>query len=251
MNLRAVFPQRQLLFASILASAALAATHLRADFYITQDGQRHEAKILGATGTSLQVSIPTGQLGVPLATVKGVEMPVPPEFAAAQKLVASKEYQKALGVARSLSEKFKGLPADWAQQVAGMVADLFLTTGDFDKAESAFKDFQKLYPGAGSLQAEVGMARVALSKEQFDEARQKLEPIAEAALKEKFPSKANGVAYSQAFLAIGQIKEKEGDKVAALESYLRTVALFGHDSASVALAQERADKLIAEKIVTP
>jgi hypothetical protein len=61
----------------------------------------------------------------------------------------------------------------------------------------------------------------------------------------------NAAAYSHVFLALGQIKEKEGDKSAALENYLRTVALFAEDPGAVAAAQELADKLIAENVVTP
>ena len=95
------------------------------------------------------------------------------------------------------------------------------------------------------------MARIALSKNNVDEAKKKLEPIAASALVDKAPSSLNAAAYSHVFLALGQIKEKEGDKSGALESYLRTVALFAEDSGAVASAQELADKLIEQNVVTP
>ncbi len=254
MKLRAVFPHRQLLFGFLFCAAGLcglAGRQASADVYYTRDGQPHEAKILGCTGTTLQVVIAAGQMGVPLATVVKVDMPPPPEFAAVQKLASARDYAKLLGPVRVLAEKFKGLPTEWAQRASAMHAEALLNTGDLEKAEAAYKDYQKFYPGAGSLQSEVGMARIALSKNNVDEAKKKLEPIAASALVDKAPSSLNAAAYSHVFLALGQIKEKEGDKSGALESYLRTVALFAEDSGAVASAQELADKLIEQNVVTP
>lgn len=254
MKLRSVFPQRQLLFGFLACVAGLwvgAGRVAEADVYYTRDGQPHEAKILGCTGTSLQVVIAAGQLGVPMATVTRVDMAAPAEYGAVQKLAAARDYAKLLGAVRGIVEKFKGLPTEWAQRSAALYAEALLNTGELEKAESVYKDNQKFYPGSGSLQAEVGMARIALSKNDLETAKRKLEPIAEAALAEKTPSPVHGAAYSHAFLALGQIREKEGDKTGALENYLRTVALFAEDAGAVASAQERADKLIAEKVVTP
>ena len=67
-----------------------------------------------------------------------------------------------------------------------MLGDLYVALNEVPKAEVAYKEFQRLYPGGGSLQADVGMARIAASKKDFATARQKLEPITVAqALKEK------------------------------------------------------------------
>jgi hypothetical protein len=95
------------------------------------------------------------------------------------------------------------------------------------------------------------MARVAVFNKKHEAVKPRLEAIAEAALKEKAVSVANGLAYSQAFLALGEIKENEGDLSGALADYLRTVAVFYHDSSAVSAAQERANTLISRKVTVP
>ena len=127
-----------------------------------------------------------------------------------------------------------------------MLGELYIITNDIPKAEAAYADFKLLYPTAGSLQSEVGLSRIAVAKQDFETAKQKLEPITEVALKEKTTSATvTEVAYSQAFLVSGQVKEAAGDLQGALEDYLRTVTLFYYDRIAVASAQERADALRA------
>lgn len=251
MNLRASFPRLQLLFLLGVIAYTTLESSAPGDVVTTMDGRRTELKILGVNGPMLQVQVPAGTVGIPLASIKEVQMVVPPEFAAANRHFAAKEYSKALAIIKALTDKFKGVPVDWAQQATGMLGDLYITNNDLPKAEAAYKDFQRLYPGIGSTQAEVGMARVAISKNELAAAKQKLQPIADAALKEKFVPRANAFAYSQTFLALGQIKEKEGDLPGALEDYLRTITLFYHDPSAVSLAQERVDDLSARKITVP
>jgi len=223
-----------------------------ADVLVMSDGRRLEGRVLGVQGSTVQLQTQAGTIGWPLANVREVQMPVPPELGQAQQAFAAKDYNKALTLARALSDKFKGLPTDWAQLATGMLGDIYVATADLAKAEAAYKEFQRLYPGGGSLQAEVGMARIAASKKDFATAKQKLEPVAEKAVKEKNVSRAhpNAIAYSQTFLVLGQVKESEGKHAEALEDYLRTVAIFFHDPSAVTAAQERADALRKEHKVT-
>ena len=51
--------------------------------------------------------------------------------------------------------------------------------------------------------------------------------------------------------ALGEIKENEGDLSGALADYLRTVAVFYHDSSAVSAAQERANALLSRKVTVP
>jgi tetratricopeptide (TPR) repeat protein len=179
-------------------------------------------------------------------------MPPPPELAQAQSAFAAKDYKRALALATQVADKFKGMPTDWAQLATGMTGDIHVAMNDLAKAEAAYKEFQRLYPGGGSVQADVGIARIAASKKDFATARQKLEPIAAQALKEKIVPRNNAFAFSQAFLVLGQVKEAEGNATGALEDYLRTVTIFHHDPAAVSAAQERAAALRKEqKVAVP
>ena len=57
----------------------------------------------------------------------------------------------------------------------------------------------------------MGLSRLAVAKKDFETAKQKITPITEQAIKEKTPAPANAMAYSQAFLVSGQVKEAEGN----------------------------------------
>jgi tetratricopeptide (TPR) repeat protein len=252
MKLRFRFAAQQLLFLGISAAVAGFCGEALGDVVTTIDNRRQEVKVVGVNGTNLQVQIGAGTLGIPLASIKEVQMPPPPELAQAQQAFAGKQYRRALTLASGVVEKFRGIPADWAQLATAMIGDIYVAMNDLPKAEAAYKEFQRLYPGAGSLQADVGIARIAVSKKDFATAKQKLEPIATEALKEQNIPRGKALAYSQTFFILGEVKEAEGNPVGALEDYLRTVTIFHHDPASVAAAQERADALRKDRnVVVP
>ncbi len=226
----------------MLVSVALGQT----DAVITmKDGSQKQMKVFGVTGTSLEVATPDGKgkLGLPLAQIKDVRMAPPPEIAQADQLHRQKNYDGALAVLQKVIARYRGLPSIWAQQAVATIGSLHLAKGDIPAAEKAFIDYQTMYPGQGSMQTDVGLSLVAIARKDYAAAKTKLEPIAEAALKEKNVSQANALAYSATFLGLGQIEEAEGNNSEALEQYLRTVTLFFHDRAAAALALERADAL--------
>jgi tetratricopeptide (TPR) repeat protein len=244
------FARQQFLFLAGCAAVFGASPNVRADVITTLDNRRQEVKVIGVSGTNLQVQVPSGMMAIPMASIREVQMAPPPELAQAQQAFAAKDYKRALLFASQVNEKYKGMPAEWAQLAAGMLGDLYVALNDLPKAEAAYRDFQRMYPGGGSVQADVGIARIAVSKKDFATAKQKLEPIAAQALKEKNVPRTHAFAYSQAFLVLGQVKESEGNAPGALEDYLRTVTIFHHDPAAVSAAQERADALRREHKVT-
>ena len=245
MNLRRCFPFHQLLFLLVffvfVASRAPAQEKI-----VTKDGRMQDVKILGVSGANVQVQVGAGTIGMPLVSIAQITMAPPADFTLAMAAYQAKNYAKAQVSMLAVVNKYKGLPVDWAQQATMMVGDIYVSLNDLPKAEAAYKEFQRVYPGQGSAQADVGMARIAVAKKDFAAAKTKLEPIAEKALKEKnVPADEAGI-YSQAFYLLGQIKESEGDFSGALEDYLRTVTLFHQDRIAVGAAQERADALRKE-----
>lgn len=242
MKLRFPFLSRQLLFVCVAASGLLLSEAAQAqDVIIKQDGSQTQTKVLGVSGTSVQIQVGQGVLGLPLATIKEVRMAAPPEYNAALKAFETQDYKKAQATLQALVGKFKGLPTSWAQQATAMLGDVQVELGNLANAEAAYKDFQKLYPG--SPLADIGIAAVAVNKKDFATAKEKLEPLTSKALQEKNVNNAMALAYSKAFYLLGQAKEADGNIQGALEDYLRTVTLFYHDRASVSLAQQKADAL--------
>ena len=208
-------------------------------------------KIVGVAGSSLQIQIGAGTIGLPLSAVASVAMAVPPEFTAGKAAYDTQDYAKAMDPIKSVAGRFKGLPTEWAQQAAGMLGDIYVALGKLPEAEAAYQDFQKTYGGGtSSTQTDVGLARIAVSKKEFDKAKEKLTPIVTKALTERRPAPDVAAAYSQAFFLMGQIDEAAQDYPAALENYLRTVTVFAADRAAVTGAKERADALRKEHQTT-
>jgi len=230
--------------AFLLSGAAFAQTDAE---LVLRNDEVQRVKVFGVSSSGLQLDIATpdgkGRFSRPLAQIKEVRMAAPAELNQALTQYQEKKYDAAIAALRALLTKYRGMPASWVQQASATLGSVYLAKGDLAGAEAAFRDFQKLYPGQGSLQSDVGMALVAVAKKDFASARPKLEAVAEKALKEKNVNAGTALAYSATFLGLGQIQEAEGNPSEALEHYLRTVTLFYHDRAAAALAQERADAL--------
>ena len=247
MKLRFSSHFQQLLSAAACASLLVCAASAQ-DVVIETSGAQRQVKVVGvsASGQSLEFLVGEGKLGLALSAIKEVRMTPPPELAQGFLAYQAKDYAKALALFKSVTDRFRGMPAGWAQQASGMLVDIDLALNDAAKAEADYAAFAKAYPAGGGTQAEVLAARIAASKKNFDLAKQKLGPITDAALKEKTVAPANALAFSQAFLVSGQVKEAQGNLAGALEDYLRTVTLFYHDRSAVTVAQERADALRAQ-----
>ncbi len=251
MKLRRSFSSHQLLFAAGFAAALGLSTPVSLfaqDKLVLRDGRTQQGKIVGYSNGNVQIQVGAGTIGIPAATVTSVVMAAPSEWTAAQAAYARKDYAKALEGTRAVTAKFKGLNTDWARQATGLLGDLYVALNKLPEAEAAYTDYQKLYGAAGgSLQSEVGLARIAVSKKDFDAARSKLEPVVSKALEEKAPpAPATAAIYGQALYLMGTVQEAQGQKKDALENYLLTVTLFYQDAAATAAAQQRADALRAE-----
>ncbi len=206
-------------------------------------------KVVGVSSAGIQFQTQAGTITYPLVSVESVQMAAPLEVSAAEGAFVKKDYKRSLELAKAVSDKYQGLPTDWAQRMSALVGDLYVVMNDLEKAEAAYDAFEKSYPNASGLQADVGRARVAAAKGDFGQARKKLEPIIEQALKDKNVPFANRIPYSGAFYMMGQVRESEKDYAGALEDYLRTVTIFYHDPTALAAAQDRADALRTEKKV--
>jgi len=237
----AYFQQLLIIGGSLFLLASHALAQIDADIVVKGEGMR--VKVVGVSGTALVVRTENGDRPIPLADVTRVTMAAPAELAQGQQAFQAKDYAKALGFVKGVADRFRGLPTPWAQQAAAMLVEVHLALGDTGRAEVEYGNFTKAYPTGGSTAGEVIGARIAIAKKNLPLAKQKLTPITEAALKDKTLGGANALAYSQAFLASGQLKEAESNFGGALEDYLRSVTIFYHDRAAAAQAQERADAL--------
>lgn len=206
-----------------------------------------QGTVLGASAAGVQIQIGTQVITLAPSMFESFQMAPPPAYAEGVKSYTARDFGKALAQIESVVVKYKGLPTDWAQYATGLLGQIYVDMNQLPKAEAAFQEFKKLYSAAGPAPgAEVGMARIDLAKKDYSAAKAKLDPIMAEALHEKSAPPGKALAYSQAFLVSGQIKEAEQNPQGALEDYLRTVTIFYHDRAAVAQAQEKADALRAK-----
>lgn len=214
------------------------------------DGLPREGIILGVKPDAIRIRIGPAETSIPMANVASVTMAAPKEYTDALALWKAGDAAKTLPVLAPLVEKYNGLPTGWAERQSALLGEVYLAAGQLDKAEAAFADFQKLYPGAGTS-ADVSLARLAIAKKDFDGARVKLVPIVEAAKAAKFPDSAAAATYGQALFLLGQVQESSAENAEALENYLLAVTLFHEDEAAAAKAAERAEALKAKKVIVP
>jgi len=246
MTLRAPAEVRQMIFAIVAILVFAASARAQHSLKMQGNPQVMTGTILSSDGRLIQFQTPAGTVGYPIAKVESVTMPAPAELTVAQQAFQAKDFEKALQTAKGVADKYKGLPAEWARLASSMVASIYGNLGQTDKAEAAWNDFERSYPGAGGLQAKVGRAQIAAAKKDFLSAKDSLAPIVEEALKQKNVPRENAFAYSQAFYVMGLVNEHEGKLSDALENYLRTVTIFFHDPSARAAAQDRADALRAK-----
>ena len=253
MKLRSTFPYQQLLFLAFGGLSSIgnfAHGQTQAAFLKMKAGDPKQGVItqVSASGVAVQMST-GGSITIPLAQIESVQVAPPPEYNLAMQAIAQKDIAKAVNAINAVVGKYKGLPADWAQQATALAGFLALQNGETGKAESAFAELKKFYPAA--VEGRIGTAAIAASKKDFATAKTLIAPIVEDALKQKDVPLASRFAYSRAIFISGQVKESEKDLPGALEDYLRTTTIFYHDASAVAAAQERADALRKNKIAVP
>jgi tetratricopeptide (TPR) repeat protein len=219
------------------------------DFVTQKDGQRREGEILGIAGDKLKIKVGPAETSIPMDQVGSVTKAPPKEYEDALKAWQDGNASKTLGSLKPVVEAYRGLPTEWAQRAAALLGDVYLSLGQIPAAEAAFVEFTKSYPNATSL-ADIGLARLAVSKKDFETAKSQLGPIIAEAGKVVAAPAEKSAAYGQAFYLMGIVHESEGAYSEALRDYLRTVTLFHDDKAVVAKAQERADFLVKEKQVS-
>jgi tetratricopeptide (TPR) repeat protein len=244
MNLRRCFVPLQLLFLLAAALNTIGVPSALSQESITlRNGQVEQVHILGITPEGLKVQIGDAMMVQPFANLAQVTMSPPPEYTAAEAAYSSGQFRQALDLDNTVLATYRGLPTDWARQAMLMQGDIYMALGQVQQADAAYKDFQRIYPGAGSDAANVSLAGVDIANGDTDAAKAKITPVLDQALKQRNPPKAAAELYGRAFFISGKIKERAGDFPGALEDYLRAVAVFPEDRLAAAGAQAAADNL--------
>jgi tetratricopeptide (TPR) repeat protein len=251
MKLRRGLVPRQLLFLLVTALITPGARIARGQDTITlKGGAPQQVTILGVTPNGISVQMGAAQMVEPFSSVEAVTMNPPPQFTAAVAAFQHGQIDVAFSNASAVLQAYRGLPTDWMRHTMQMLGDIYLSKGYLDSAEKIYTDYRKEYPTASAQDVDVGLAGIDVAKKNYDAAKEKIDPITEAALKQKDPPPELVPLLGRAFYISGQIKEQAGDLPGALQDYLRTVAVFPQDAVAAAGAQGRADALRKNHDVT-
>jgi tetratricopeptide (TPR) repeat protein len=234
----------------LAAIGLLVSSAFSQDAVVLKDGQRREGQILGVTGDSLRIKVGPAETGIPLAGVSSVTMTPPKAFDDAVTAWQKGDAAATIAVLKPLVGTYLGLPTKWSSRAAALLGEAYVTDGKITEAEAAFADFQKAYPDDANS-ADVGLARIAVAKKDYETARAKLTPIVEGAAKELYPSAGENAVFGRALLLMGEIQESTGDNPAALSNYLLAATVFREDKAVVAKAEARANALEQKKVIVP
>lgn len=237
-------------FSTLLILIATSLAGRAQDAIVQKDGQRRDGQILGVKADAIRIKVGPAETGIPMANVASVTMAPPKSYDEALAQWQKGDAAKTLSLLAPLVETFNGLPTPWAERASALLGEVYLASHQVDKAEAAFANFQKLYPAAAST-ADVGLARLAIEKKDFEGARTKLVPIVEKAKATKLPDSGDSAVYGQALYLLGLVQESSAEEPEALENYLLAVTLFHEDKAVVAKAEERANALKEKNVLVP
>ena len=218
MTLRFQFPTLQLLSAAFAATVLFGTPRTAfsqapaapgPDYVImkpvstpSQPVQLANVLITGVRGTKVTIRNAQGEIAYDLSQIQEVRKAAPPEFVQGQRLIESGDIEKALPLIKSVSDRFKGLPTNWASDSASMLGNLYISLRKLPEAEAAFDEFQKAYPGAGSAAASLGKARLAVERGKYAEARATAAHVVAEASAKKNVTRAESILYGQAYFVV-------------------------------------------------
>lgn len=232
------------------ALCCMVVTAVAQDAVTLKTNVRTEGQILSVVNNGIKIKVGPVETSIPLAQVASVTMKAPKAYDDALASWKAGDAQKTLTQLKPVVDSFRGLPTLWAQGASALLGEVYLSLNQVPAAETAFADFQKAYPTATSM-ADIGLARLAVSKNEFPAAKAKLAPIIEESKKAILAESGKSATYGQAYYLMGLVLESENALPEALQSYLSTVTLFYEDQAVAAKAQERADNLVKKQVIVP
>ena len=128
MNLRAMFPARQLLSAALgglmLVAAGGVSAQAQTDTVTlkTNPPQRKTGVLVtSVVGGKVMIREGSGEIGYDIAQIESVVKAPPAEFTQGMRLVETGEMEKALPLLKNVADRFKGLPTTWAQDATAAV----------------------------------------------------------------------------------------------------------------------------------
>lgn len=202
------------------------------DEVVTQT-QTFRGKVKAATGAGVTIEIPgRGEMTIPRATVVKLTVEPPPSV-----LRAIADYERGnlkearLGLGKVMLQ-YQGLDVDWASKGTLYYGQACLQLGDYDNAAKAYQTFIKEFPDDPRvMEATLGLADIDLAKKDYAAALPRLQELGQTYDNLLKPGKQQMPYAARIYLLIGKCQEGLNEPAAALEAYLRVIALYPAENA--------------------
>jgi TolA-binding protein len=200
-----------------------------ADVIVTRTGI-NTGEVVRVDTDGIVIRLPVGEITVPKGDVVSIEVNKPSAFDMGLDALKSQNYQAAVAALKPLTDRYAGLSLPWVQQSILRLGEAYLGLKDFAAAKSAFDTFKMLYPTSTEAKGlDVKYARVLVDQKDYAKASDILQSFVDPLMKKDFLSDDEEIAVAEAFTLMGDCRMATGKPEAALDSYLKVVALFNTD----------------------
>lgn len=214
-----------------LAAAGLLAAGVgraQAEDVVATRQQNYRGTVKAVTADGIQFELPgKGVITIPRAAVTQMRVEAPP---AVTRGIAAYEHGNIREARQNLDRvvfQYQGLDVDWAMKGLLYFGRASLQGQDPAAAAKAFEAFLKAYPESElAVDARLGMAEIELVNKNYEKALADLRELA-APFDAQLKPPAQQVAFAAAaYLGIGRALEAQQQLPAALDAYLRVIALY-------------------------
>ncbi len=221
---------KQALLASLISLMCVALfSSSMADVVVTRT-VINTGEVVRVDSDGIVIKLPIGEITVPKSDVVSIDINKPSAFEAGLDALKSQNYQAAMDTLKPLTDRYAGLSLPWVQQSILRLGEAYLGLKDFAAAKGAFDTFKRLYPTSPEVKGlDVKYARVLVDQKDYAKASDILQSFVDPLMKKDFLSDDEEIAVAEAFTLMGDCQMATAKPEAALDSYLKVVALFNTD----------------------
>ena len=203
--------------------------------------------VMRVDADGIVVKLPIGEITVPKNDVTSIEINKPATFDSGLDALKSQNFQVAVDDLKPLTDRYAGLSLPWVQQSLLRLGEAYLGLKNFAAAKGAFDTFKRLYSSSTEAKGlDVKYARVLLDQKDYAKAADILQSFVDPLVKKDFLSDDEEIAVAEAFTLLGDCQLATGKPEAALDDYLKVVALFNMDADRAAEAKYKAAKVFEQ-----
>ena len=198
------------------------------DVVVMTSGQTLRGRVKSATAEAVMIALSDGnEITVPRSGILRMSVEPPPSVVRGIEAYEKGNLKEAqLNLSRVMLQ-YQGLDVDWASKGMIYFGRSSLAVGDYAKAQQAFELFLAGYPEhPATVNAQIGLAAVLVGGQKYAEALTRLRELATRYDKQLKPSQTDLPYAAEIYLSIGKCLEGQSQWAAALEAYLRVVALY-------------------------